>query len=222
MASDRKWFLSSLSGMASRLVTTEVDGPAVSTTQAPIQAFHQPESSPAQISSQQVVNDAGVDADLLNMLKSKIDRKNPPGYDYIEFGQAIVKMATILKTSDPAVVFPATFASVEPMGVTKGYLEKTADMCISILDEEKSTFDKELAKQSSDTQNKKNQIIDIESKIKLLSEEMQKLTVQKVEITSSIDQDYKDLQTAISRFNTAYEAYKNKILSDKTNISKYL
>lgn len=226
MATEKKGFLSSIGGMASKLVMTEVDGPSVASNHAPeqpAQVFHQPPSTPPQVfPTQQVVEGPGVDHDLLNMLKGKIDRKNPPGYDYIEFGQAIVKMATILKTTDPSVVFPATFASVEPMGVTKDYLVKTADMCVGILDDEKASFDKEITKQNSGTEGKKNQLLEIDSKIKLLSDEIQKLSAQKVEVTSSIDQDFKDLQIATSKFTTAYEAYKNKILSDKTNISKYL
>lgn len=224
MEPEKKSFLSSISNLASKMVMSEVDGPSTPKEPNPVpaQVFQQPSVHKQIFPAQSVSEDSNIDPELLNMLKGKIDRSNPPGYDYIEFGQAVVKMATILKTSDPSIIFPATFSSVEPLGVTKDYLDKTLDMCLGILDKEKENFDKEISASNSGTNSKKTSLVEIDSKIKILTDEIQKLSASKVEIISSIEQDSKDTQTATNKFTLAYESYKNKILSDKSNISKYL
>ena len=229
MESEKKGFFSSLGDLTSKLIMSEVDGPET-TKEAPAQvsvqtsAPVQPSTSPSLQTFQtpQINTDSEADQELLSMLKGKIDKKNPSGYDYIEFSQGIVKMATILKTTDPSVVFPATFGPVESMGVTKDYLIKTADMCIVVLDEEKSNFENEISKQNSNTENSKAKLLDIDSKIQLLSEEIQKLSAEKIEVSSSIEEDAKGIQLASNKFSKAYETYKNKVLSDRNNISKYL
>lgn len=154
------------------------------------------------------------------------ERANLPGPDYFEFS----KMCQAMNQLPDEVKFPAVYGGLQVQGLTKEKLVESANIYISVIDEDATKFNTaidqkivaEVQRKRSEAQEKRKAIQEREEMIKKIHEEIAKFTT---EITSleaeASDQELKANQKAIT-YKSACDSRKSLILSDIQKISSLI
>jgi hypothetical protein len=132
-----------------------------------------------------------IDEKIVDKLIQAIEENNQPGFDYLEYRQALKSLASL--PMDEATKFQSAFATASTMGLTLEKLLSSIDFYKKVLQNEEDKFNRATKDQSS---------INIEGKLKekdsldqLIKEKSQKIQ----ELTSEIRQHQIDIQE-ISKF----------------------
>ena len=170
----------------------------------------------------------GLDERSIEALTRALEKNNLPGFDYIEFKQALGRLQEM--DMDEPTAMRSAFATASTVGLTKEKLLKTAQHYHKILSREKQQFDQSLDRQmeqrvrskQQEVEKLKVQIKEFEAKIQQLREKMEKAQ-------STIDHADQDIQEAKDklmgtkeRFDHALQSIVNEIEKDITNIDTYL
>lgn len=91
-------------------------------------------------------NHHGLDDKSMEILSAALEKNNLPGFDYIEFKQALLALHAKVQM-DEATALKSTFATASVMGLNKEKLLKTAEHYRNVLTQEKQLFDAAMQKQ---------------------------------------------------------------------------
>lgn len=170
----------------------------------------------------------GLDEKSVEFISKAIEKSNLPGFDYVEFKQALSNIAK-MNIEEPTA-FKSAFATAMTMGLTKEKLLETATHYKTIVSKEKNQFDIASEKQKDlkigdnlklvDEMNKK--ILDNELKIKQLQVDIDQMRIKVREMDYEREQAYGKIEEAKSKFTYAHQSILNQIEQDIENIKRYL
>ena len=157
-----------------------------------------------------------------------LDRENLPGFDYLEFKQALARLQEM--DMDESVAFKSAFATASTMGLTKEKLVKTATHYKQVLAKEKKNFDAALQKQKKDRIEGKRKEVEIlkkrvqeyKAKIAQLEEQIAKSEKTIAEADSTIQEAADSINAVEERFDKTLQALLNQIDKDIEDINSYL
>lgn len=170
----------------------------------------------------------GLDERSINALAKALEKNNLPGFDYIEFKQALGRLQDM--DMDESTAFRSAFATASTVGLTKEKLLKTADHYRKILTKEKQQFDDSLKRQmeqrvsakQQEVEKLKKQIEDHKAKIRQLQEKVEKAQVTIDHSDEHIQEAKTKLLDTKEKFDYALQSIVNEIEKDIENIGTYL
>ncbi|WP_236976540.1 hypothetical protein [Membranihabitans maritimus] len=153
-------------------------------------------------------------------LLKAIEKNNKPGFDYLEFKQAMIRLNKL--KIEESIAIESAFATASTVGLNKDSLIKSAEYYLSILKNEFNQFNTALEKQiESKIHSKKKQKATLEEKIKSIQKEIENLhknLKQHENKLSKLDQDTAEAQKKIEdtseRFKEALSTITNRIEKD--------
>ncbi len=169
-----------------------------------------------------------LDEKSMESLVTALERENLPGFDYLEFKQALARLGNL--GMEEEMVFKSAFATASTIGVTKEKLLKTATHYKNVLAKEKKSFDAAMNKQvkakvdgkRKEVEMLKKKLAQYEAKIK----ELETLKKRATETINTADETIQNAQTGIDKVKTRFEstlkALLNQIDKDIEDISTYL
>ncbi len=105
------------------------------------------------------------------------DQANLPGPDYFEFYKMMEALETHIR--DENTRLSATFASLSIQGLTKQTLLDTANKYKVLVEKDKIEFERAIQeKLKSEVQDRQNNILDLQKRIAINSDQIQKLTTE--------------------------------------------
>jgi DNA repair exonuclease SbcCD ATPase subunit len=170
----------------------------------------------------------GLDEKSIGFLTKALEKNNLPGFDYIEYKQALG--ALLAMDMDEGTAFKSAFATASTMGLTKEKLLKTADHYKKILANEKEQFDAALQKQLKQrVQSKEEEVIKLKKQVEEYKAKIQKLEEQIAKSQNTIDHADEHIQAAKEKivqtrdnFEYALQSIVNEINKDIDNIGTFL
>lgn len=170
----------------------------------------------------------GLDQKSVNFLTNALEKSNLPGFDYIEFKQALAALTKM--DMDEPTAFKSAFAAAATMGLTKQKLVDTANHYKVILNKEQQQFEVALKNQMNTRVNGKLQEVErLKEQIVLHEEKISKLKEQIQRFQSTIDNADADVQEAKNRidstkenFMLTFQSIMNEIDKDISSINAYL
>jgi len=169
-----------------------------------------------------------LDEKSMESLVTALERENLPGFDYLEFKQALARLGNL--GMEEEMVFKSAFATASTIGVTKEKLLKTATHYKNVLAKEKKSFDTAMNKQvkakvdgkRKEVEMLKKKLAQYEAKIK----ELETLKTRAIETINTADETIQNAQAGIDKVKTRFEstlkALLNQIDKDIENIGTYL
>ncbi|GAB5553904.1 MAG: hypothetical protein Sapg2KO_34950 [Saprospiraceae bacterium] len=172
--------------------------------------------------------DHGLDEKSIKFLTTALEKNNLPGFDYIEFKQALLTLESMNMEEETA--FKSTFATASTLGLTKEKLVKTAEHYKKVLMNEKVQFDAALEKQIHQRVNAKEveleklkkQIDDYKTKIAQLEQKIasNQATIEKQD---DVIQKAKDkIESTKDGFELTLQSLLNAIDKDIDTINLYI
>lgn len=169
-----------------------------------------------------------LDEKSMESLVTALERENLPGFDYLEFKQALARLGSL--GMEEAMVFKSAFATASTIGVTKEKLLKTASHYKNVLAKEKKSFDSAMNKQvkakvdgkRKEVELLKKKLAQYEAKIT----ELEQLKERATETIDTADATIENAQAGIDKVKTRFEATLkaliNQIDKDIEDIGTYL
>ncbi len=168
------------------------------------------------------------DEKFMNVLLQALEKANQPGYDYLEFMNAIKSLGKM--NMDEATRFKSAYTLAQTMGVTPNQLEKSAAYYIDVLKNEDAKFQNALVHQQKSNigarseaiktnqkaiEEKQKHIINLQKEIENHEKQIKKLHAE-VEAAKS------KVSTANANFVASYQFLVNKIKEDIGKMQRYL
>ena len=166
----------------------------------------------------------GLDEKSVGFLTSALEKNNLPGFDYIEFKQALGALVAMDIEEGTA------YATASTMGLTKDKLLKTADHYKKILANEKKQFDVALQKQLQQrVQSKQDEVEKLKKQVEEYKKKIQQLEEHIAKSQSTIDNADEHINAAKEKitqtrdnFEYALQSILNEIDKDVQNINQFL
>ena len=212
--------------------TKKVDEPTKTESNVPVLNF-KAQGNPGQVSPtpatsfSQSTSSSSEDIEMFNKHFDEIfEKANLPGPDYFEFS----KMCQAMNQLTDEVKFPAVFGGLQVQGLSKEKLVESANIYISVIDEDASKFNTaidqkiiaEVQRKRSEAQEKRKAIQEREEMIKKIQEEITKFSSDITNLESEAnDQEVKANQKSIT-YKSACDVRKSLILSDIQKISSLI
>ena len=170
----------------------------------------------------------GLDEKSVDFISNAIEKANLPGFDYVEFKQALANLSKM--QIEESMAFKSAFGTAMTMGLTKEKLIETANHYKSVVNKEKEQFDIASQKQQDlkigvnlkTVDELKNKIVDNELKIKQLQAEIDAARTKTRELDYEREQAYSKIEEAGSKFVFTHQSIVNQIDKDIENIQKYI
>lgn len=170
----------------------------------------------------------GLDERSMESLVGALERENLPGFDYLEFKQALERLQEL--NMDEEVAFKSAFATASTMGLTKEKLLKTAAHYKKVLDKEQVSFDTALKNQiKAKVDGKRKEVSTLRKRLKEYEAkiaELEKLKAAAEKTISEADATITAAQESINdvhqRFEATLKALQNQIDQDVTDIERFL
>lgn len=170
----------------------------------------------------------GLDERSMESLVTALERDNLPGFDYLEFKQALGRLQSL--DMDESTVFKSAFATASTIGVTKDKLLKTANHYKQVLAKEKKSFDKAMSNQvKAKVDGKRREVESLKKKLAQYEAKIAELNELKDQATKTIDEADATIETAQeginevkNRFESTLKALLNQIDKDIKDIDAYL
>lgn len=170
----------------------------------------------------------GLDEKSLQFLTKALEKNNLPGFDYIEFKQALGNLQAMDIMDELA--YKSAFATASTVGVTKDKLLKTAEHYKQILAKEKAQFDEALRKQMEqrvqtkqlEVEKLKKQIEEYKAKIIELEDRISKAQVTIDSADEHIQAARHKIETTKTSFEFTHQSIINQIDQDIDSIQRYL
>lgn len=154
------------------------------------------------------------------------EKANLPGPDYFEFS----KMCQVMNQLPDDLKFQTAFGGLQVQGLTKEKLLESANIYISVIDEDASKFNTaidqkivaEVQRKRTEAQDKRKAIQEREEMIRKIQEEIAKFTLDITNLENEAnDQELKANQKAIT-YKSACDSRKSLITSDIQKISSLI
>ncbi|HKK79883.1 MAG TPA: hypothetical protein VJ933_09645 [Phaeodactylibacter sp.] len=173
-------------------------------------------------------NHHGLDERSIDALTKALEKNNLPGFDYIEFKQALGRLRSM--EMDESTAFRSAFATASTVGLTKEKLLKTAEHYRKVLTKEKQQFDDSLNRQmeqrvsskQQEVEKLKKQIEEHKAKIRQLQEKVEKAQATIDHADEHIQDAKSKLMGTKEKFDHALQSIVNEIEKDIENIGTYL
>lgn len=170
----------------------------------------------------------GLDERSMESLLGALERENLPGFDYLEFKQALVRLQDLDIAEETA--FKSAYATASTMGLTKEKLLKTAKHYKQVLASEKKTFDAALAKQTkAKVEGKRKEVVSLRKQVDAYQNKINELEAKlekAQQVIANADADIAEAQAGIDevhrRFETTMQALVNQIDKDVEDINNHL
>lgn len=168
------------------------------------------------------------DEKFMNILLQALEKANQPGYDYLEFMNAIKSLGKM--DMDEATRFKSAYTLAQTMGVTPSQLEKSALHYIDVLQKEDAKFKNALANQQENNIGKRAQaikdnekaIVEKNKHITNLQKEIQKHQQQIQKLQAEVEAAKEKVATTNANFVASYQFIVNKIKEDIAKMKEYL
>ena len=168
------------------------------------------------------------DEKFMNILLQALEKANQPGYDYLEFMNAIKSLGKM--NMDEATRFKSAYTLAQTMGVTPDQLKKSATYYLDVLKQEDSKFKNALVNQQQNNIGARNEAIKtnqnaIEEKkkhIANLQKEIENHEKQIQKLHSEVEAAKSKVSTTNANFIASYQFLVNKIKEDITKMQEYL
>ena len=163
-----------------------------------------------------------------NMLLKAVEKANQEGFDYLEFKESVKSLGNV--NLDEETKFKSAMAMAETMGATPSLLKSSANYYIDILSQEETKFNnayrQRLNKTKTDTSNKMKlldkMMVEKESKLKKLQQEIKKHKAEKLKLSGTIERSDSKANQTKTEFDHAFKSIGSQIKSDLRKIEKYL
>jgi len=173
-------------------------------------------------------NAHGLDQKSVEFLTNSLERSNLPGFDYIEYKQALSALAKM--DMDESTAFKSAFATASTMGLTKAKLVETAEHYKNTILKEKVQFDEALKNRMNqkvngkkqEVEKLKEQITKHKEKIKQLEEQIGKYQTTIDGADSQINAEVEKIEATRGNFEHTHQSILNQIEKDLQNINQYL
>ncbi len=173
-------------------------------------------------------NAHGLDQKSVEFLTNSLERSNLPGFDYIEYKQALSAMSEL--DMDEGTAFKSAFATAATMGLTKAKLLETAGHYKKIILKEKSQFDdalqnrmkKKVDGKKQEVEKLKDQILKHKEKISQLQDQIKKYQTTIDGADAQIHAEVEKIESTRGNFEHTHQSILNQIEKDILNIEQYL
>jgi hypothetical protein len=172
--------------------------------------------------SQIVSNMTGVaDEKFVEMLKGVIADNNIPGQDYFEYKQSLDALASL--PLDERTKFITVYATFQLQGCKKDVLLASIDKYISIVKNEETNFDAELASQrGANVTGKTAQVEEARKKLEELNKQIAETNSFIITASQEIQNAELKLQMTENSFKKSVEKVVGMLMSDKDKINAYI
>jgi hypothetical protein len=200
-----------------------VPGMPVAATAIPLPA------QPAATSVAPAVPMAGaVNPEMAEMLAGAIEAADLEGFDYLEFKESLVGMASVPMTEQQK--FLAVYATAQTMGASRGGILNSIDHYVSVIEQKKAEFaghveqkiaaevtarEEKIAANNAAVEEATQQMQALTERIQTLQAENQALENEKIAESQSI-------QATQASFDATFNMVSGKLQEDKTKIETYL
>jgi len=170
----------------------------------------------------------GLDEKSVDFLVKALEKNNLPGFDYIEFKQALQALKGMDLAEDTA--YKSAYATAQTVGLTREKLLKTARHYKKVLANEKVQFDAALQKQikqriegkQTEVAKLRQQIADYQKKIEQLEAKIQQ-SQETIEKQDDLIQSAKErIESTKDGFESTLQSITNEIDRDIENIESFL
>jgi len=170
----------------------------------------------------------GLDSKSVVFLMKALEKNNLPGFDYIEFKQALSALSKM--DMDLGTAIKSAFVTGSTVGLTKEKLLESALHYAKIIAEEKVQFQKAVEKQIQqkvggklkEVEKLKKQIKDHQEKIKQLQAQVEKFQKTVDSADSQVETATEKIKATQSGFEQTHRSILNQIELDIANFEKYL
>lgn len=200
--------------------TTKAAPPADKAPQAPADAPPPPVVRAAA--------DGAVSDKFMEILLSALEKNNAPGFDYLEFRQALKNLAKM--PMDEATRFQSAYAMAQTMGVTPAALVESARNYLGVLSQEETRFNEAHAQQRNKLiGNREEEIRNLDAMIEQKTEQIRQLTLQIEEhrqrgavIRKEIDDSTVKIENTKADFDATFGVVAGQIETDIAKIQEHL
>jgi chromosome segregation ATPase len=168
----------------------------------------------------------GLDERSVSALTRALANENLPGFDYIEFKQALARLRDM--GMDEATAFRSAYATASTMGLTKEKLLKTAQHYKKVLDNENEHFEESLKRQMEqrvkakmqEVEKMKKQVAEFQGKIEELENKIKSLESKIKQGERTIASADEDIQAAKDKLLSTKDAFQHALQSISNEIQK--
>ncbi len=169
-----------------------------------------------------------LDIKSAQFLMKALESNNLPGFDYIEYKQALG--ALLAMNMDEGTAFKSSFATASTMGLTRQKLVDSAKHYMQILEKEKGQFDVALRNRIQQRVGAKEEENNrLEGRYTQIQEQMKRLEEELVQIKTRIEKnnelrenEAKKLVAQKENFESTYDKIQEEITKDLNKITTYL
>lgn len=169
-----------------------------------------------------------VDEKMVQFLSQAIEESNMPGFDYIEFRNALAAMASAPLPENQKYI--AVFATASTMGLTKEKLLAAIDHYQNVLDSKKKEFNAHVEQMTVQQVQKREELKAAkEAEIQTLMVQIQEAQAaiaakqqEALEINSEIGRERLNIQQTAASFDATYNFVSGKLQGDKQKIEAYI
>lgn len=162
------------------------------------------------------------------VLSAALEKNNQPGFDYIEFRQALRNLAKM--PMDEQTRFQSAFAMAQTMGITAPKLIESAQYYLQVLGGEQAKFKEAHAQQRARLiGGREDEIKNLEAQIRQKTEQIQQLTQQieahrqqSLQIRQEIDGNTQKIESTRADFETTFQAFVAQMQDDVAKMQNYL
>lgn len=170
----------------------------------------------------------GVNSEMAEMLAAAIEAANIEGFDYLEFRDSLVGMASIPMPEKQK--FETVFATAKTMGVTADKLLSSIDHYQEVLDQKKAEFlahvesitAAEVTAREQKKAENEQKITDAAAEIQRLTAEITELQQENLTITNEINTEKLNIQNTAGSFEATFGVVSGRLQEDKGKIQSYL
>lgn len=170
----------------------------------------------------------GLDAKSVEFLTKALVKSNLPGFDYLEFKQAMTSLSAM--QMDEGTAIKSAFATAQTVGLTKEKLLQTAEHYKNILAKERSQFSSAMENQiSRKIDGKETEVAKLKKQIEAHQAKIEELKAQMAKYQTTIDNASSEIEEAKARiegtrdnFQHAHQSILNQIEKDIESFNNYL
>lgn len=162
-----------------------------------------------------------VDTKFVDMLMQVIAENNLPGMDYFELKQSINTMSNL--PIDENNKFLSAFAVLSSQGCTKESLLTSLDKYITLVQNERTNFDKELESQYNEKVKNKQELVNkAKEELDELNRKIRETNELIITTSQEIQQEEGNLQIIAANFNKSVQLVLNNLEEDKNKINNLI
>ena len=149
-----------------------------------------------------------------------METSNLPGPDFYEFGKAVKQSGNLIPEN---ILFQTIFNTFKSLGVNKNILLSSIDEYITVINNDKTEFEKTIAElEKTQITAKQNQIEANKAKINDMQLKINELTQINFQIQNELTQTNNELTSKVQNYNSTYLLQIQELNNDKQKINQYI